>query len=387
MDEMLTATQEARAELRDLRAAAEQVLTKLTELPPPLPAPLSAKQAQEAIVAHLDMWEAAAAIDDCPLPELYERVNRVAPLSVGQFHDALRQLVQDRKLELHPWTGPLYAIAAAAVRHLHRPSDRLLRQPAHRADSSVRLIRRWNMTATITRTLTERAHDVLRRAGNPFRNYFARNPDDEVCARYHVAELFAARARPAARRRRSVPLRPGARTPRSCRSSATRAPARRTCCTRSSTAPSGAWQLLVTPGTYQKDTEFLEYLLFQIIDTLLGGGKQKGTPAARVRRRGTGPPAARARRCAALTPARAARPVPRAGPGPLGAQARPGQPRRPRSGPQWLLDSLAAGRRPSPGRRCRSRGRCAEAGLDAGAGLRPDLPATSSAPRRTTPPA
>src|SRR5262249_27626890 len=38
----------------------------------------------------------------------------------------------------------------------------------------------------------------------------------------------------------------------------------------------GQWQLLVTPGVYQKDTEFLEYLLFQIIDTLLGGGKQKG---------------------------------------------------------------------------------------------------------------
>ena len=37
------------------------------------------------------------------------------------------------------------------------------------------------------------------------------------------------------------------------------------------------WQLLVTPGTYQKDTDFLEYLLFQLIDTLLGGGKQKNT--------------------------------------------------------------------------------------------------------------
>src|SRR5205085_2553562 len=38
-----------------------------------------------------------------------------------------------------------------------------------------------------------------------------------------------------------------------------------------------SWQMLVTPGTYQKDTEFLEYLLFQVIDTLLGGGRQKGT--------------------------------------------------------------------------------------------------------------
>src|ERR1051325_4161849 len=46
-------------------------------------------------------------------------------------------------------------------------------------------------TATAARSLPERALEVFRRAGNPFRNYFARNPDDEVCARYHVTELFA----------------------------------------------------------------------------------------------------------------------------------------------------------------------------------------------------
>src|SRR5438876_3132404 len=43
-----------------------------------------------------------------------------------------------------------------------------------------------------TRSLPERALEVLRHSGNPFRNYFARNPDDEVCARYHVPELYAA---------------------------------------------------------------------------------------------------------------------------------------------------------------------------------------------------
>src|SRR3954451_24223270 len=37
----------------------------------------------------------------------------------------------------------------------------------------------------------EKALEVMRRAGNPFRNYFARNPDDEVCARFHVPELYA----------------------------------------------------------------------------------------------------------------------------------------------------------------------------------------------------
>jgi hypothetical protein len=40
--------------------------------------------------------------------------------------------------------------------------------------------------------------------------------------------------------------------------------------------PVTGWQLLVTPGTYQRDNEFLEYLLFQVLDTLLGGGKQGG---------------------------------------------------------------------------------------------------------------
>ena len=47
-------------------------------------------------------------------------------------------------------------------------------------------------TALANRPVTDRALEILRRAGNPFRNYFARNPDDEVCARYHVPELFAA---------------------------------------------------------------------------------------------------------------------------------------------------------------------------------------------------
>src|SRR4029078_2690886 len=109
------------------------------------------------------------------------------------------------------------------------------------------------------------AREALRQAGNPFRNYFARNPDDEVCARFHVAELFA--------RERSQLL-GGVDLYRSD-------PA-----THSEGVPvlgnkgagkthllhsikhggEGAWQLLVTPGVYQRDAEFLEYLLFQIID-------------------------------------------------------------------------------------------------------------------------
>src|ERR1700758_4072178 len=131
-------------------------------------------------------------------------------------------------------------------------------------------------TAIAERTLQERALEVLRRAGNPFRNYFARNPDDEVCARYHVPELFATerdqllgvvdlyRYDPAMHSE-VVPVlgNKGAGKTHLLHSI--------------KHGQEQAWQLLVTPGVYQKDSEFLEYLLFQVIDTLLGGGKQKGS--------------------------------------------------------------------------------------------------------------
>jgi hypothetical protein len=131
-------------------------------------------------------------------------------------------------------------------------------------------------TATLTEgPLTERTRDVLKRAGNPFRNYFARNPDDEVCARFHVPELFAAerdllhaiidlyRYDPQTHSE-VVPVlgNKGAGKTHLLHSI--------------KHGTGGQWQLLVTPGVYQRDTDFLEYLLFQIIDTLLGGGKQKG---------------------------------------------------------------------------------------------------------------
>ncbi len=134
------------------------------------------------------------------------------------------------------------------------------------------------MTATTLApetALTGRTRDVLKRAGNPFRNYFARNPDDEVCARYHVPELFAAerdllhaiidlyRYDPTTHCE-VVPVlgNKGAGKTHLLHSS--------------STAPAGSGSCSSRPGVYQKDTDFLEYLLFQIIDTLLGGGKQKG---------------------------------------------------------------------------------------------------------------
>lgn len=133
------------------------------------------------------------------------------------------------------------------------------------------------MLATATRTPTANLpyRSALQRSGNPFRNYFARNPDDDVCSRFHVAELYE--------QERDLLL-------------AVVDLYRNDPTTHSEIIPilgnkgagkthllhsikhgnGGPWQLLVTPGVYQKDTDFLEYLLFQVVDTLLGGGRQKG---------------------------------------------------------------------------------------------------------------
>ncbi len=130
-------------------------------------------------------------------------------------------------------------------------------------------------TATLSRPAAGATRDTLKLAGNPFRNYFARNPDDDVCGRFHVPELFATE--------RELlhaiidQYRNDLGTPSEVVPVLGNKGAGKTHLLHSiKHGAGGAWQLLVTPGVFQKDTEFLEYLLFQIVDTLLGGGKQKG---------------------------------------------------------------------------------------------------------------
>src|SRR6476620_4877915 len=132
-------------------------------------------------------------------------------------------------------------------------------------------------TATATeRPLSDRARDVLKRAGNPFRNYFARNPDDEICARYHVPELYAQQREQllgVVDLYRYAPTTHSEVVPILGNKGAGKTHLLHSI----KHGADGSWQMLVTPGVYQKDTDFLEYLLFQFIDTLLGGGKQKNT--------------------------------------------------------------------------------------------------------------
>ncbi len=69
-----------------------------------------------AILSRICDWAASAAAgQDCPLPELYRSLStREVPPSVGMFHDCLRQLHDDHRIYLHPWTGPLYALPEPA---------------------------------------------------------------------------------------------------------------------------------------------------------------------------------------------------------------------------------------------------------------------------------
>lgn len=131
------------------------------------------------------------------------------------------------------------------------------------------------MTATLTAQVQEGALEALRRHGNPFRNYFARHPDDEICARYHVPELYA--------QQRELVLavvdlyrQDGRRHSEVLPILGNKGSGKTHLLHSIKHGPSRGRQLLVTPSTYQKGYDFLEYLLFQVIDTLLGGGCQAG---------------------------------------------------------------------------------------------------------------
>jgi hypothetical protein len=62
------------------------------------------------VVSLLDEWRATSS-GDCPLPELYRRLcSHHDEMSIGCFHDLLRELHDAHRVYLHPWTGPLYEL-------------------------------------------------------------------------------------------------------------------------------------------------------------------------------------------------------------------------------------------------------------------------------------
>jgi hypothetical protein len=215
-------------------------------------------------------------------------------------------------------------------------------------------------SAVASRPLSERALEVLRRAGNPFRNYFARNPDDEVCSRYHVPDLFAKEREQllgVVDLYRYAPTTHSEVVPVLGNKGSGKTHLLHSI----KHGPEGAWQLLVTPGTYQRDSDFLEYLLFQVIDTLLGGGKQKNVRPLEYIGEALGRDLLRSALAGLSTTERLELfPVPglgrwarRLGLGGSQAQERT----------QWLVDLL--GRPPSGSTAGALQRACAEAGIDA----------------------
>jgi hypothetical protein len=82
-----------------------------TVAPPAVDAGAKTAVPHDVLLAELDRWQNAGASEDCPLPHLFRQLPARAPGStIGQFHDALRQLHELGKIYLHPWTGPLYDI-------------------------------------------------------------------------------------------------------------------------------------------------------------------------------------------------------------------------------------------------------------------------------------
>jgi hypothetical protein len=126
--ELATSVQGMANQLQSLRTIVEQMVPRLTNHPgtngasmngvlaPPRPAVSAASDSLVADVRErLAEWHAAAgASQDCPLPDLYRKLQSNGRASVGQFHDALRQLHDDHQVYLHPWTGPLYALPEPA---------------------------------------------------------------------------------------------------------------------------------------------------------------------------------------------------------------------------------------------------------------------------------
>jgi hypothetical protein len=74
---------------------------------PPISA---AADASHGLLTYLEDYQKKNPYGHCPLPELYHRSAEARGLTIGQFHDCLRRLVQEKKVRLHPFTGAAYQL-------------------------------------------------------------------------------------------------------------------------------------------------------------------------------------------------------------------------------------------------------------------------------------
>jgi hypothetical protein len=133
--ELLHLAGQMRTDVIKLKASTEQVLQQVPRTesltaafaapPPPNGAYLAEKRAtptaeqvaalHRAVQIQLARWQASGAAEDYPLAELFRHLQADVPgLTIGRFHDALRDLHDADRIYLHPWTGPLYDLPEPA---------------------------------------------------------------------------------------------------------------------------------------------------------------------------------------------------------------------------------------------------------------------------------
>jgi hypothetical protein len=129
--ELLALARQSQADVVALKAAAEKVLAQVDAGGQPAgyshslnslyqtfrrdDTNASTDTLTQALLVELARWAPAGAPEDCPLPELFRRLQAQSPgPSLGAFHDALRRLHDGGHVYLHPWTGPLYDIPEPA---------------------------------------------------------------------------------------------------------------------------------------------------------------------------------------------------------------------------------------------------------------------------------
>lgn len=130
VEELLALARKAQADLEAVKAAAAKVLAHVSSAEPTAGYSHNLNALYQtfrggtngdgdalprAVLSELSHRAPGGAPEDCPLPELFRRLQAQFPgLTLGAFHDALRRLHDDAQAHLHPWTGPLYDIPEPA---------------------------------------------------------------------------------------------------------------------------------------------------------------------------------------------------------------------------------------------------------------------------------
>jgi hypothetical protein len=106
-DDLLRQQQTLLAALPKQQALIESALQRMRS-PAATPA-LSSKWRDEAL-HYLQTYQAQHIQAFCSLPDLFANVVKKHGVSIGQFHDGMRALVQAGQVRLHPFTGARYAL-------------------------------------------------------------------------------------------------------------------------------------------------------------------------------------------------------------------------------------------------------------------------------------